>query len=283
MFTPKSPLILLAESGSTKTDWRLLGQHSFETIGLNPYFVNSDTVAKELQDHIYDLTSEEVKEVHFYGTGITDPSKGEIIAEGIRKCLGQNVKVHTYSDVIAAARSLFGDGQGIACILGTGSNTCLWTGKEIGYQVPPLGFWLGDEGSGGHLGKSLILAYLHREMPSTTREAFENNYGPKDRLEILDHAYKRERPNKYFAAYSYFLLENESDPWCKNLIESCFIQFFEKYLLKYPQVREVSLGSVGSIAHHYRHHLEKVALHYDLKFSKIVQKPIEELAIYHQR
>ncbi len=278
-----SPKILLAESGSTKTDWRLLGQHSFETIGLNPYFVNSETVAKELQAHIYDLTSETVQEVHFYGTGITDPSKGEIIAEGIRKCLGQNVQVHTYSDVMAAARALFGNEQGIACILGTGSNTCLWTGEALGFQIPPLGFWLGDEGSGGHLGKSLLLAYLHREMPVHVRSLFEKKYGAKDRLEILEHAYKRERPNQYFAQYSYFLLENEADPWCTDLIETCFRAFFEKYLMKYPQVREVPLGAVGSIAHYYRRHLEKVAASFGVHFSKIVQKPIDELAKYHQR
>lgn len=279
----KTPLILLAESGSTKTDWRLLGKHSFETIGLNPYFVDSETVAKELQAHIYDLTPETVQEVHFYGTGITDPTKGETIAEGIRQVLGQNVPVYTYSDVIAAARSLFGDEQGIACILGTGSNTCLWTGTQIGFQVPPLGFWLGDEGSGGHLGKSLILAYLHKEMPTNLREAFEYKYGAKDRLEILDHAYKKERPNRYFAQYSNFLLENENDPWCKNLIEACFQQFFEKYILKYPQVQTTPLACVGSIAHYYRRHLDAVAAQYGLHFSKIIQKPIDELARYHQR
>lgn len=277
-------MILLAESGSTKTDWRLLGENarSFETIGLNPYFVNSETVAKELLPHLQHETPFTLREVHFYGTGITDPGKAEIISQGILKALGYPVPVYTYSDVIAAARALFGDSEGIACILGTGSNTCHWNGREIVFQVPPLGFWLGDEGSGGHLGKSLILGYLHREMPQMVRDRFEAVYGSKDRLEILDHAYRRERPNQYFAGFCPFLHENQHEAWCAELIRKSFGLFLEKYLLKYPRVKQVETGCVGSIAWYFESILKEVASTRGLEIGKVIQKPIDELAFYHQ-
>lgn len=277
-------MILLAESGSTKTDWRLLGENarSFETIGLNPYFVNSATVAEELLKHLQDETPFTLKEVHFYGTGITDPGKGEIISQGIIRALGYPVPVYTYSDVIAAARALFGDSEGIACILGTGSNTCYWNGREIAFQVPPLGFWLGDEGSGGHLGKSLMLGYLHREMPRNIRERFEAVYGSKDRLEILENAYRKETPNRYFAGFCPFLLENRHDPWCDELIRNSFRLFLEKYLLKYPQINGAKTGCVGSVAWHFGNILKEVASARGVEVGKIIQKPINELSLYHQ-
>ncbi|MBX2953712.1 MAG: N-acetylglucosamine kinase [Leadbetterella sp.] len=278
-------MILLAESGSTKTDWRLLGEagSSFETIGLNPYFVNSDTVEKELRPHLSHETPFPIREVHFYGTGITDPAKGDVVAQGILRVLGQTVPVYTYSDVIAAARALFGDADGLACILGTGSNTCYWDGRGIAFQVPPLGFWLGDEGSGGHLGKSLILGYLHREMPASVRQRFEDIYGAKDRLEILDNAYRKERPNKYFAQFCPFLLENQHEPWCAELIRGSFRLFFEKYLLKYPQIHRTETGCVGSVAYYFESILKEVAAGYGLQIGKVIQKPIDELALYHHR
>ena len=148
-------MIVIAESGSTKTDWRLLDQNQtcYTSIGLNPYFVNAERISNEISPWISEIKN--ISEIHFYGTGITDQQKSDIIKEGILKALGYEVKIYTYSDVIAAAKSIFGKEEGLACILGTGSNSCHWKGTEIIFQIPPLGFWLGDEGSGGHLGKTL--------------------------------------------------------------------------------------------------------------------------------
>lgn len=277
-------MIVIAESGSTKTDWRIIGKeiHLFETLGLNPYFVNAETITKELLPFLNDKTPFQIKEVHFYGTGITDTSKGDIIAKGIKDALKQEIPVYTYSDVIASARALFGDTEGLACILGTGSNSCLWDGQKISFQIPPLGFWLGDEGSGGHLGKSLLLAYLHKEMPQEVREGFEKIYGAKDRLEILNHAYQQEKPNRYFAQFCPFLLENAADPFCRALIENSFQLYIEKYLLKYPQIREVKIGIVGSVAFHFKEILISVFSQNHLVIDTIVQKPIDALVSYHQ-
>lgn len=274
-------MILIAESGSTKTDWVLLGskQESFHTSGLNPYFITPDNVVAELQPHIHKLS--EVSSIYFYGTGITDSSKGEIISTGLIKALGYQPKIYTYSDVVAAAKALFGNNNGIACILGTGSNSCFWDGTAIAHQVPPLGFWLGDEGSGGHIGKSLILAYLHKELPDNLREGFDKKYGKKDRLEILNHAYNESKPNRYFAQFSKFVGDHINHPFCESLVSDSFRLFFEKYLLKYPQIQNHVIGAVGSVAVIYEGILNKVAAEFNLKVTKTVKKPIEELIKYH--
>ena len=279
-------MILIAESGSTKTDWRLLdGQKvaQTETIGLNPYFVDSDQIAAEIKAFINENRSKKITEVHFYGTGVTDESKSEIVKTGILKALGYPSEVFTYSDVIAAARALFRKNEGIACILGTGSNSCLWDGEKISFQIPPLGFWLGDEGSGGHLGKLLMLDYLHKEMPGDILEIFEQKYGVLTRGEILTKAYKEDKPNKYFASFSVFLSENRNNEYCINLIKNSFKQYLEKYLLKYPQLKEQSIGFVGSIAYYYQDILAGVCGENGITISKIIEKPMDELQKFHEK
>lgn len=276
-------MILIAESGSTKTDWRLLNdtKHSFETIGLNPYFVSPEQITEEIARHFNQFKTTKIDEIHFYGTGITDDSKSVIIKEGILRALGYNTPIYTYSDVVAAARALFGNATGIACILGTGSNSCHWNGQKIEFQIPPLGFWLGDEGSGGHLGKLLMLDYLHKEMPEKIRGIFEGKYGIIERTEVLTKAYKEDKPNKYFASYSYFLYENNHDPYCQALIASSFEAFLKKYLLKYPNITQIPLGFIGSVAFYYSDILEKVCSEHGLTISKIIEKPIGELVKFH--
>jgi glucosamine kinase len=278
-------MILIAESGSTKTDWVGLvnSEVSFktETMGLNPYYVGVDQIKIELAEKIVPFINEKVTELHFYGTGVTDDAKSEIVKKGITKAFGYEIQLTAYSDVIAAAKSLFGNAPGIACILGTGSNSCFWNGKIIEFQIPPLGFWLGDEGSGGHLGKSLILSYLHNEMPIEIREKFQQIYGYLDRLDILKIAYGNDKPNKYFAGYSVFLKENIENDFVYRLVENSFVEFFEKYLLKYPKLKTHNVGFVGSIAKHYEDILTKVSKKHGLNIHKIVSKPIDGLIEYH--
>lgn len=279
----KNKRVVIAESGSTKTDWKIILENEvldFKTMGLNPYFVDSEGVFEAVKGFLNPRMGE-IQEVVFYGTGITDPEKGNLIAQGIFKALSKEVKFSAYSDIVAAARSLFGDDSGIACILGTGSNSCFWNGSEVAFQVPPLGFWLGDEGSGGHLGKSLILAYLHKELPSDVRKKFDDQFGAKDRLEIIKHAYQEEKPNRYFAAFTPFLHENLGNTFVEELVKQSFRLFVEKYLIKYPQTKTAPIGLVGSVAYYFREPLESVFAEYDLKVSKVVQKPIDALVEYH--
>jgi glucosamine kinase len=279
-------MILIAESGSTKTDWVLLvdGQKTqyFTTIGLNPYFVSGAQIEVEFSKCIVPSLHLQLRHIYFYGTGITDATKANVVSTSLTKALGYSPNIHCHSDVVAAARALWGMQKGIACILGTGSNSCFWHQERIDFQVPPLGFWLGDEGSGGHLGKMLLLDYLHREMPQNIRDLFEMKYGQKDRIEILKMAYQVEKPNRYFAEFAPFIHENLTDRYCTSMVKNSFEAFFQKYLLKYPMLSSEGVGFVGSIAFYFQDILKEVCQIYGIRLSKIVEKPIHELVKFHQ-
>lgn len=279
-------MILLAESGSTKTDWRLLNGATVETIvqtdGINPYFRNTYQIIDLLKEQLApNLVANTVTEIYYYGTGITDDSKRKVVAEALQEVFKNVAKLEIESDVIAAARGLFGKSKGIACILGTGSNSCFFDGKKIAFQVPPLGFWLGDEGSGGYLGKQLVLSYLHKEMGVQVRQLFEVKYGVFDRIPVVENAYQKPNPNRYFASFSPFLLENVTQPEIAELIQHSFRLFFEKYLLKYPDIQKTPVGFVGSIAHYYRSFLEAEAAIHGIKIKQILQSPMEGLIVFH--
>jgi glucosamine kinase len=277
-------MLLIAESGSTKTSWIVLSEPKihFETKGINPYYQSAAEITELLKPHFSHHIYTAIDKVYFYGTGITDKSKELIIAEGVKNSLGYALPVYAYSDVIAAARALFGDTKGIAGILGTGSNSCFWDGSQIAYQVPPLGFWLGDEGSGGYLGKSLVLSYLHSKMPLDLREIFIKKYGELGRLDILQKAYKESGPNTYFAGFATFYSENREHSFIQELLNSNFELFFELYISKYTMLAESQIGFVGSVAFYFKENIEKIALKYGINEVKIIRKPIDGLVDYHQ-
>lgn len=280
-------MILIADSGSTKTDWRILDQNKVitqtQTVGFNPYYQDADSIANELKLNLLPLCEKKIEQVFYYGTGVTNAEKATIIKEAILKVFPTCGQIEAQSDVVGAARAACGRTEGIACILGTGSNSIYFDGKNTGFQVPPLGFWLGDEGSGGHLGKSLVLSYLHKEMSSEVRTKFEEKRGVMDRLTVLENAYHQPFPNRYFAAFSSFLFDNIEESFCRNLVENCFLQFFEKYILKYPMCHETSINFVGSVAFYYKNLLIKVAESKELKVGKILKSPIEGLAEFHSK
>jgi glucosamine kinase len=275
---------LIAESGSTKTNWVVLSDepYSFETEGLNPYYVSAEQIALVLAPYFKLESLSAVDEVYFYGTGITDHAKSEIIKSGIVAAAKKALHIETYSDIYAATRSLFGKTAGLACILGTGSNSCIWSGTDISFQIPPLGFWLGDEGSGGHLGKLLVLSYLHKEMPEGIRAKFEERFGVLDRLDVLQNAYKQAKPNAYFASFATFFSEQSGDSFLKNLLEKSFRSFFELYILKYPNVSSLPLGFVGSVAYYFQDMIRALAAEYKLNTPIFVQKPITGLVDFHR-
>jgi glucosamine kinase len=263
---------LIAESGSTKTNWVLLSDepYSFETEGLNPYYVSAEQIALVLAPY-FELESLSAVE-----------NKSEIIKSGIVAAAKRTLLVETHSDIYAATRSLFGKTAGLACILGTGSNSCIWSGTDISFQIPPLGFWLGDEGSGGHIGKLLVLSYLHKEMPEGIRAKFEERFGVLDRLDVLQNAYKQAKPNAYFASFAMFFSEQSGDSFLKNLLEKSFSSFFELYILKYPNVTSLPIGFVGSVAYYFQDMIRALAAEYKLNPPIFVQKPITGLVDFHR-
>lgn len=280
-------MILIADSGSTKTDWRFLDQNivvgQTQTVGFNPYYQEADSIANELTANLLPICKGKIKQVFYYGTGVTNDEKAGIIKEAILKVFPTCSQIEAYSDVVGAARAACGRSAGIACILGTGSNSIYFDGEKTGFQIPPLGFWLGDEGSGGHLGKSLILSYLHKEIPLEIRTKFEEKYGIIDRLTVLENAYHKPFPNRYFASFSKFLFDNLTTIFCHNLVEKCFLEFFEKYILRYPMCHEVSVNFVGSVAFYYKDLLTKVADKQGINIGRVLETPIAGLVDYHNQ
>lgn len=280
-------MILIAESGSTKTDWRIIREDGTiaqaKTVGFNPYYQTSDDIAEELRKNLLPQITGIVTEVFYYGTGITNDEKASVITSAIRSVFTDIQTIEVHSDMLAAARALCGREAGIACILGTGSNSCFYDGAKIAFQVPPLGFWLGDEGSGGNLGKNLILSYLHKEMPEDLRTKFEKRFGVKDRLEIIENAYQKPFPNRYFASFSKFLFDNRQHPFAYHLVSNAFGMFFEKYILKYPDFQSYKIHFTGSVAFYYSDILRRAASEKGCAVGVIMESPIAGLTLFHQK
>lgn len=279
-------LTLIADSGSTKTDWIIIDSNSvianFKTIGFNPYFQTTEQIYDELILNLKPYLNEYVKEIatlYYYGAGCSNEINCKIVSEGIRTAFDfENIIVG--HDLMAAARALCGNSPGIACILGTGSNSCLYNGKEVVENVPSYGYLFGDDGSGAHIGKSLIQAYFNNELPLKIKAAFEKKGFHRE--EILDNVYKKSMPSRYLASVSNFVAENIRDAYVRKLVKNCFIGFFHKQISKYTDSRSYTVNTVGSIAYYYKDILAEVADEEGYKMGKIIQSPIEGLIQFHQ-
>ncbi len=280
-------MILIADSGSTKTDWRLIDEnkkiHQYATQGINPYFQSSDEIAaiiqKELIPQLESQISHPISHIYFYGAGCSAFSKKEIV----KNALAQNfpaAEIEVNSDLLGAARALCGSKPGIAAILGTGSNTCYYDGKNIAENISSLGFILGDEGSGAHIGKTFIQAYLNKEMPEDLAARFHEKY--KLNLDdILDAVYKKPMPNRFLASFSRFIYQNLKEQFVIDLAAGCFEQFFDKHICKYKNHREMQLSCTGSVAFYYSNILRAVAAKKNISIDKIIETPIAGLTLYH--
>jgi glucosamine kinase len=278
--------ILIAESGSSKTDWRFIDSsdkiHQIKSLGINPFFQDEDSIICEIRDKVVPNISESVTDIYYYGTGITNPAMADVIKRALTKNFIQ-AKIEIHDDMVAAARALCLNEPGIACILGTGSNSCLYDGQKITEKVPALGFWLGDEGSGGYLGKQLIIKYIRKELPADIEEKFIKRFGKLERTEILEKAYKQPFPNRYFAGFSKFLFDNRSHPFIFQIVFDAFQVFLEKNVCQYPNFKNYKTHFTGSIAFYYSDILRKVASHLGITVGVIMESPIAGLVLYHKK
>lgn len=273
-------MLLVADSGSTKADWLLYdGQKvmgPFHTMGFNPLFHSSEKVFEELGSHS-DFTNirSEVKEVKFFGAGCSSMEMNEIIAAGLRQFFtGANVMVE--HDLLACAISTCGDQPGIACIIGTGSNSCWFDGQRVQERNYGLGYVLGDEGSGSYMGKRLLTLYLYDRLPSDLHSDFLDSYGlGKD--DIIHHVYRQAHANVWLASFTRFLSKHYEHPWIKSFIAKAFDDFAEYCICDYPQYRDVKVHFVGSLASLYKEELIQVATQRNFSIGKIIKQPIEEL------
>lgn len=273
---------IVADSGSTKTAWRLVSTKgnilAVETTGINPYYQDKNTIADFLRNNLSKYLSDEISGIYFYGAGCTG-AKEDIVRKAISEAMPASV-IEVGSDLLGAARALCGNEPGIVCILGTGSNSCYYDGEKIMKNIPPLGFILGDEGSGAALGKKLIADYLKDVMPESVRALFEMEYS-LTASEVLDKVYRSEFPNRYLSQFTPFLSKNISHSYCEELVLSEFQGFLSRNVLSYTESRELPVSFTGSVAYYFESQLKTVLHLNGLTFGKIVRHPIDLLVEFH--
>ncbi len=273
---------IVADSGSTKTAWRLVSSNgntnAVDTPGINPYYQEKQTISALLKDNILPHCTEEISEVYFYGAGCTG-FKEDMVRNAIAEVIKAS-SVEVNSDLLGAARALCGNKAGIACILGTGSNSCYYNGSTIISNIPPLGFILGDEGSGAVMGKRVVADYLKNMMPSSLRVQFEKDYSLVT-SEALEKVYRSEFPNRYLAGFTSFLSKNIGHVYCESLVISEFQSFITRNVMSYKESREVPVSFTGSVSYYFENQLKTVLQSNGLTPGKIVRNPIDLLVEFH--
>lgn len=274
---------LIADSGSTKVSWRALcddgSVKSIETVGINPVFMEDAEIESILTEKLVPEIGTKVDAIFFYGAGMVG---GEISAK-LERCFGKVFPGSTCeaaSDVLAAARALCGHKPGIACILGTGSNSCFYDGEGIAQNVRAGGFILGDEASGAYLGKRLISDFIKGLLPSPIEKEFTKRYG-LDYMAIVQKVYREPMPSRFLASFSPFIAEFKNHPHIANLLKSSFEEFLRRNIVHYDY-KKYPVNFVGSVAYYYKDILEKAVNAAGMRMGIILQGPIDGLVAYHK-
>lgn len=270
---------LIADSGSTKTEWVLIEKGTvlkqLITKGINPFFQTEEEICAELKvTLIPQLESGKILQIHFFGAGCALPERKAQVSNAL-KVLFANAEISVESDLLGAARALLGREKGIACILGTGSNSCFYDGENIVQNVSPLGFILGDEGSGAVLGKLFMGDCMKNQLPETLRDKFMDEYQLTPAT-ILDRVYKQPFPNRFLASFMPFLAAHQHEPAVYNLIYNAFVAFFRRNVMQYDYKRN-PLCFTGSVAFYFADILRKAAADCDLRVDKIEKNPMKGL------
>lgn len=277
-------MILLADSGSTKTDWGLVENGKLvkrlRTSGMNPFQMSEEAITEEIKTHLVpELPGTVLDEVHFYGAGCTK-EKQPIVERALHANLTINGECEVASDMLGAARGICGHKPGIACILGTGSNSCSYDGKNLVKNVSPLGFILGDEGSGAVLGKLLVGDVLKNQMPEAITKRFFEKYKLTS-AEIIDRVYRQPKPNTFLASFVPFLEENIDEPKIYNLVKESFRSFLRRNVMQYDGWQTLPIGFNGSIAKIYKKPLLEALEEEGMHLGRIIQAPMEAMVEYH--
>lgn len=276
---------LIADSGSTKTRWAYMmpgnGPEIFVTSGINPVTMRHGEIADLLErDVAPNIANRSIDEIFFYGAGCGSEKICSEMTEMLASVTGcQEIKVE--SDLLGAARALCGHTQGIACILGTGSNSCLFDGKKIVEHVSPLGFILGDEGSGAVIGRTLLGNILKRQLPEKINEAFSNAYG-LSAIEVIDRVYRQPMPNKFLASLMPFVASHIAHPAIEEMVVEQFRQFFKRNVMNYTDVKNRPIHFTGSVAHIFSAQLRNAAQSMSLNIASITADPLPQLLKYHE-
>jgi N-acetylglucosamine kinase-like BadF-type ATPase len=279
------PMILIADSGASKIDWRLLKKDGSITQanspGFNPYYQPIDHLKRIITEVLHPKATEPVTKVYYYGTGVSSDKNQKLVQDAFFKYF-PTAQVEVGWDLLAAARALCGREPGIACILGTGSNTCSYDGERIIDNVANLGWILADEGSGADLGKKTVVDYFRQSMPGHVAELFKTVF-PWTREELLEKVYQQEKPSAFLASFSKFIGDHIHEPYCHQLVHDRFNAFFENNVVKYPDFQQVKVHFTGSIAFHFSNILRQVAKERGITVQHILESPIAGLTLYHQK
>lgn len=275
--------IIIADSGSTKTNWvHLQGSKilvNIQTRGLNPYFLSVEEIQNEIKNFLLQhISVSNVERIFFYGAGCSTDDKKNKIGNALQQIFPQTV-VEVDHDMTGVARALFGKKMGIACILGTGSNACLYDGHNITIQVPSFGYLWGDQGSGSFLGKKWAEHYFYKSMPDVIRSSFEKAGYSVER--ILSATYSSPTPNRYLASLAPLILQLSEHSWVKSFIEQCFNDFIDIVQFHIKNHAEVPIGFSGSVAYHFSHFLISVCEKRNIPSPVIISDPMPGLIQYH--
>lgn len=277
-------MILIADSGSTRTRWCIIKKnnttHLVETAGLNPYFTSTDEirniVSKEINPYI---EFSAVKEIHFYGAGCKAYENSRLVSDALSE-LFTNADIEVNTDILGAARGMFQKEAGLACILGTGSNSCYYDGRFVTQKSPSLGYILGDEGSGADMGKRLLKAYLYGHFSPDLKTDFEKGH-PYDLDIFLKLVYHKEHPNRFLASLSRFIHTHREDPMIKQIITDSLSEFYERHLLIYPEIKNLPVSFTGSIAFVFEDILRITGEKLGISISNVCKEPMDGLIRYH--
>jgi glucosamine kinase len=275
--------ILIADSGSTKCEWCLLDNGKRKKVitkGISPYFLNGNEIVALLQKELLiKLKQSNIEKIFFYGTGLKNNNNKRIIHTSLQKTF-TNAYIEVQTDLLGAARALCKDEKGIACILGTGCNSCYYNGKKVIKNSPGLGYVLGDEGSGAYLGKKVLQHYLYNTFDEELMFAFDKKYNINAN-EILNHVYQQPQPNRYLASFAMFLAENRNHYMIENIIEDGLNDFFFTHLRKYHESWLYPIHFTGSIAYGFKDVIASLCNSYEMELGNVIKQPIDGLIKYH--
>ncbi len=277
-------MILVADSGSSKTDWLLTipgqGEKQFRTAGLNPYFLTEKEIVKILQEQATDIIAHaaDINEIYFFGAGCSSPDRHEIVSNAISQLFPKSY-VSVDSDLLGCAYATCGHEKGLCCVLGTGSNISFFDGSDIHDGHHGLGFVLGDEGSGTWFGKALITDFLYSKMPHDISAKFNEAYH-LDKEIVIKSVYQMPNANSYLASFSKFLSVIRASDYARDLLHRGMVEFVETNVKSYPQYHRYKCHFVGSIAYVFADELKAVCAENQVHLGKIIRQPIHDLMAF---
>jgi N-acetylglucosamine kinase-like BadF-type ATPase len=275
---------LIIESGSTKSDWVLIDNgkvsNKYKTMGYNPFFHNETIIYNSInQNREIELISKDVKEVFFYGAGCSSPDLNKVVHNAFQKVFTKAI-VNIDHDLLACALATYEGEPSISCILGTGSNSCLFDGNDLSEAVPALGYILGDEGSGSYYGKKLLTDFLYGKLPEDIQNDFETEF-KLTKADIFDNTYMKPHANVFLASFMRFISKYTEHPYVDDMLKSGMKHFMQNHVCCYKDYKAMKVHFIGSMSYIFKNQLEHAAQELGIQTGMIIKQPIDRLVQYH--